>query len=387
MIKRDAAHLFENCDIEKLIGNWKLATGNSILIAIKMVIVGHQKQFELLERARQSGRMGHAYILSGPEKIGKKTIALEWLSRIYGVRLAAGIAHPDFLFVGPLIDPKTDKAAEEITVGQVRELIRRLSLKPVIGKVKAAVIDEAHLMNSEAQNCLLKTLEEPPGDALIILITRNSQRLLETIRSRCEVMRFNFVSEKEIKSALSIQFPEAGHWRNSPKPSLGKAGPEGLEEIVKLSFGRPGRMMEFIADQNRINKWREQEKEFAGITAAELPEKFAYAKKITDSENPEINLNEIIEVWQFYFRNLMLEKLNQDKNTADIATVRPSQDVLRRSDRRIDATQFVFSKTKQGAYTLEKIAAILKKIHDLSVTLQTTNTNPKLAIENFMLDI
>lgn len=341
-----------------------MVIGNSILTAIKMVIVGHQKQLKFLEAAKDGGRLGHAYILSGPAKVGKKTVALQWLSGMFCQTLCEGCAHPDFLFIEPLTDAKTGKKSGEITVDQIRGLIRKLSLKPSISKIKAAVIDESHLMNLEAQNALLKTLEEPPGNSLIILVAENSQRLLETIRSRCEILQFNFVSEREMQTCAGEIACQNG----------AKADEAKTKEIVKLSFGRPGRMMEFIGDESSINKWREDEKEFEKIVRAELPKKFAYVKKITDVENPEMDLNEIIEVWQFYFRNLMLEMLNGKKGevTEQKTAAKP---------------QFVFSKTKENPYTLGKIAAILKKIHELNVILMTTNANPKLAIENFMLDL
>ena len=90
-----------------------------------------------------------------------------------------------------------------------------------------------------------------------------------------------------------------------------------------------------------------------------------------------MNLSELMEVWEFHFRNLMLESL---------AGVFPLQD-SQRKDPCEAKSQFVFSGAKKGVYSLEKIAAILKKIHELNVILTTTNANPKLAIENFMMDI
>ena len=363
------------------------------------MFVGHSKQLQSLEAAKDNGRLGHAYIFSGPSKAGKKTAALEWLSRILGTSLAEGAAHPDFLFVKPLIDSKTGKTAGEITVNQIRGLINKLSFKPALGPYKAAVVDNAELMNGEAQNCLLKTLEEPPGNAIIVLVTQNSQRLLETIRSRCQTVQFNFVPEKEMEIMAKDLILKSGD-----KIDETLAG-----EIVELSFGRPGRLAEFIANPEQLKKWRANAKEFAKIINAELPEKFAYAKKITDIENEDANLDEIMEIWQFHFRKLMLETLNKTEN-GDVAWVGPTQkNPLRGSDPREETTAkaagarllrdsqescscqasapFVFGKTKENPYTLEKIAAILKKIHDLNVTLTATNANPKLAIENFMLDI
>jgi len=322
------------------------------------MVIGHQKQLEFLARAKESGRLGHAYIFSGPDKVGKKTAALEWLSGMLGIKITPQSAHPDFVFVAPLVDPKTGQPAGEITVGQIRELIKRLSLTASMAKYKAAVIDDAHLMNVEAQNCLLKTLEEPPGNALIILVARDSRRLLATIRSRCEIVKFGFVAVKEM---------------NEFAARIGNGFEENkTKEAAAASFGRPGRLALFIADEDNLLRWRQSEKEFAAVVDAELPEKFNYAKKITDDENSDIG--EIIEIWQFHFRNRLLESLAAAQ-IKEVSKTDPAKN------------QFVFSKLKEPRFTPEKIAVILNKIHDLSVVLQTTNASPRLAIENFMLDL
>jgi len=339
-------------------------------------MIGHQKQLNLLETARAGGRMGHAYIFSGPEKIGKKTIALEWVSRIIGAPLRQNPAHPDFLFLAPLVDPKTGKIAQEITVDQIRGLIAKIALKPVMGKYKAAIIDRAELMNNEAQNCLLKTLEEPSGGAILILIASDAVRLFDTVRSRCQKVKFDFLPESQMKELLQ-------EWREKNKSAGGKANDE---EMVKLAAGRPGRLVDFLENKDEMEKWRATVEEFARIAAGELPEKFAYAKKITDAENPEMNLNEIIEIWQYHFRNRLLQSLKGQ----DPAWVRPTQEIQRGSDPR-DSRQdwFVFLKLKEreSGQEPEKIAAILKKIQTLDFELRATNAHPRLSIENFFLDL
>ncbi len=313
------------------------------------MIIGHQKQLEILQAARQNGRLSHAYILSGPSKIGKKTVALEWLSEILGARLSASAAHPDFAFVAPLTDPKTGKLASEITVAQIRNLIWKLSLTPAVAPVKAALIDDAHLMNAEAQNALLKTLEEPPGSAVIVLVAQNSNRLLETIRSRCQILQFNFVSPKEMAG-----FPDL-------------KGSEGSAEIIRLSFGRPGRMVEFAADSDQLKAWQEKTEEFSRVISAGMSERFAYAAKVADSRD----LDELLEIWQSHFRDKMLVALNGKKEPAPP-----------------ESTQFVFSKLKNASSASpQKIALILEKIHELGMVLQTTNASSRLAIEYFMLDL
>lgn len=323
------------------------------------MIIGHQRQLEFLQTIKDSGRLGHAYILAGPARVGKKTAALEWLSQIFGLKLGDATAHPDFLFMEPLVDAKTGKRAGEITVAQIRNLIWKLSLKPASAPIKAAVINDAHLMNTESQNCLLKTLEEPPGDAIIILVAQNANRLLETIRSRCQILQFNFVSVKEMGDYAA---------------SLQNLDQRQKMEMVKLSFGRPGRLIEFAADPERLKEWQARMAEFARMINSDLPERFAYAAKIAETEN----FDEELEAWQAHYRDLLLEAL----------TPRKEEGKEEEASGAAGSSQFVFTKLKQKAIkTPQEIAAILEKIHNLGLVLQTTNASPRLALENFMLDL
>jgi DNA polymerase-3 subunit delta' len=337
-------------------------------------MVGHQKQLDFLEAARANGRMGHAYIFSGPEKIGKKTVAVEWVSRVVGMPLRQTSAHPDFLFLSSLFDSKTGKTAREITVDQIRGLIAKLALKPVRGKYKTAIIDRAELMNGEAQNCLLKTLEEPPGDAILILVASDATRLFETVRSRCQTVKFDFLPKSQMEELFR-------DWREKNK--LGAAKIED-KEIIKLAAGRPGRLIDFLENKDEMEKWRAAAEEFARIAAGELPEKFAYAKKITDAENPEMDLNEIIEIWQYHFRNLLLELL---KTTPVSGFERVGSFFEQKGSDPFREFELGKSKEKASGYSPVKIAAILKKIQTLDFELRATNASPRLSVENFLLGL
>jgi len=284
------------------------------------VIVGHSKQLRYLQAVKDGGLSSHAWIFSGPDKVGKKTAALEWASEILGFSAGEKTAHPDFLFTAPLVDEKTGKSAGEITVAQIRELIAKMALAPA-GKCKITIIDSAHLMNEEAQNCLLKTLEEPPGASLMILIAENDRRLFATVRSRCQIVKFKFLPQSEMEALAEKLAGEIGS----------RIAAEETKEIAEISFGRPGRLVDFLKNPEELEKWRAAEKEFAGVVRGDLAQKFAYAKKITDDEKEKIKeadawitLGEILEIWQNHFRRLLLEALNDPpKGPASFERVRP----------------------------------------------------------------
>lgn len=321
------------------------------------MIVGHQKQLQFLKKSAEAKKISHAYLFAGPDKVGKKAAALEWLSGIFGVKISEGTVHPDLFFVRP------DSETNNIKIETIRNLIWKLSLKPVSAPIKVAVIDQAHLMNKDSQNCLLKTLEEPSGNALLILTAENSQLLLPTIVSRCELIRFNFVPQSDIKNYLSKLLATSKIKKAIPQ--------ETLQEVIKLSFGRPGRAVDFISNPELLEKWRTSIKELSHVLSGDLAERFKYAKKISESPN----INEILEIWQFYFRNLMLTSLNGENEKK---AAKPAADLPK---------QFEFSKAKDEPYPLPKLKEILKNIYQTNYLIATTNVNTKLALENLMLEI
>jgi DNA polymerase III subunit delta' len=172
-------------------------------------LIGHQRQLAILRSALANERLHHAYLFVGPEGVGKRTIAMAFAKAIHCekrkgdfcgdcvncVRIADG-NHPDVRVVGQLADKK------EISIQQIREIERELNFRSFTGRRKIAIIDPATLMNPSAQNALLKTLEEPPQDSLIILIAPNSGGLLPTLRSRCLRLSFAPLARGEVAAYL-----------------------------------------------------------------------------------------------------------------------------------------------------------------------------------------
>jgi len=160
-------------------------------------IIGHRRQLEILSLALTSGRLHHAYLLVGPEGIGKRTLALALAKAVHCSECAGDYCgscvncrriddgnHPDARIIEPLAGKK------EISIQQVRDFERQINYRSFTGKRKVVIVDPATLMNVAAQNALLKTLEEPPQDSLIILIASSTGGLLPTLRSRC--LRISF---------------------------------------------------------------------------------------------------------------------------------------------------------------------------------------------------
>ena len=200
-------------------------------------ILGNEKNRDILEKSIKLNKVSHSYIFWGIEGIGKKIIAKEFaknilcLDKIDDCRCKSCIEfdtnnNPDF----QLIEPEEGK----VKIEQVREMQRKISEKPIISDKKVYIIDEADTMTTEAQNCLLKTLEEPPQYITIILICTNENNLLSTIKSRCTRMHFDSIDIEKVKKYLKQNYPEQ----------------EISENIINLSQGSIGKALRLNENKN-----------------------------------------------------------------------------------------------------------------------------------------
>ena len=174
-------------------------------------VIGQDRVVSVLKRSIEMGRVSHAYLFSGIEGCGKRKTALAFVQAVFcgreeacGVcsscRKVAGGQHPDLHMLEP------DGAF--IKIDQVRELQKELSYRPFEAPKKACIIDGAEKLNLSSGNALLKTLEEPPGNALMILVTPARSAVLQTILSRCQTLDFQPLSAELIEERLvRDQFP------------------------------------------------------------------------------------------------------------------------------------------------------------------------------------
>ena len=172
-------------------------------------IIGNENIKELLQNSIKTNNLVHSYMFVGPDGIGKKLFADAFAKMILceehnsscnecnSCILFSSQNHPDFM----VIDAENSK---EIKIAQVRFLQEKIAEKPVVSSKKVYIINNADLMNTEAQNCLLKTLEEPPEYAVIILVLSNESKLLNTIKSRCTKITFNRLTNDELLKYASI---------------------------------------------------------------------------------------------------------------------------------------------------------------------------------------
>ena len=173
-------------------------------------VLGNDLIKETLTKSVKLSKISHSYLFTGIDGIGKKMIAKEFAKMLmclneikYCNSCKSCIEfdtnnNPDFFYIEP--------DGNSIKIEQIRDLQKKVLEKPIISNKKIFIIDNSDKMTVEAQNCLLKTLEEPPKYITIILITSNENKLLTTIKSRCMTISFNKISDEDIKKYLDTQF-------------------------------------------------------------------------------------------------------------------------------------------------------------------------------------
>lgn len=172
-------------------------------------LLGHERNLELLRRYVIENRPAHAFLFSGRQGIGKKKVALEFARMINCDdfnehnqpmlcntcrRIMTG-SHPDVHVLMPV--------KNGIRVDAIRSVISFLKYPPIEANFRLVIIDDAHLMNRSAQNALLKTLEEPPPNRIIILISSQPSSLLQTVRSRLRRIDFGPLNDDDLRTLLA----------------------------------------------------------------------------------------------------------------------------------------------------------------------------------------
>ncbi len=217
------------------------------------LLLGHEPAETTLLEAMRSGRMHHAWLITGPDGVGKATLAYRFARRLLaGVptddslaldpqhpvfrRVAAG-AHADLLTVERAYDEKRKRTRTQIAVDDVRKISGFMSLTPAEGGWRVAIVDGAEELNQASANALLKILEEPPRRAILLLVCGAPGRLLATIRSRCRRLRLDPLGQDAMERLLAAYLPDR------------TADERG--RLVTVAEGSPGRAL-LLAEQEGL---------------------------------------------------------------------------------------------------------------------------------------
>ena len=299
------------------------------------MIVGNEKKVDILRQIIKSNNIPHAMIFSGPEMIGKKKIAIEFIKNIFCEELCGECYfcksieyNPDINIISPV--------EGNIEIEEIRKAKERLSLKPYHNKIKALIIDDSHLMKSDAQNAFLKMLEEPKGDTLIIFITPFREMLLKTIRSRAQEIKFLLVGNEEIEKYLI---------------SLG-ASSKKAKEISLISSGQIGKAINFFEDKSKMDFFNKSIEDIIFLSRSNISQRFQYAEKLKDDK---IKIIEILDIWERFLRREILLKVFNYKSSVN--------------------------------YSLQKTKELIDELEKIKYIIESSNINKRIAFESLLIKL
>ncbi len=341
-------------------------------MAVGWQLVGQPGAVAMLERALREDRLSHAYLFAGPGQVGKATAARELAMalncrgedppchRCRECHLIDAGQHPDVELVGvgglceepDHRDHRTD-SSKDIRICQVRRLERLLSRSPFEGRRRVVIVDPADALNMEAANAFLKTLEEPPGAAVLVLVTSREEALPLTVRSRCRRVPFRLMAVAEVERAL------AETWSVAPE----KAG-----ALARLSGGRLGWAVAALEDEGLLSARESVLEDVRRLAGASLSERFAYAGRLGHVFPRErATVFAALDLWQEWWRDLLLVGAGCGEQAVNF-----------------DRLDKLTEESRQ--YGVEAVVRFLEALGRARRQLQD-NVNPLLALEVLMLGL
>jgi len=296
-----------------------------------MNIIGHKKIIKLLDRSLEKGDIAHAYIFSGPTGVGKFTVALNFSGKLLGADPSSNSerVNPDLMIIAPEIEEKKGILKKrDIKIERIRDLQHQIALSSYGGKHRVVIIDEADRLNKASQNALLKTLEEPSAGLVLILVVQDEKRILPTIMSRCQKIKFGIVSQDDLEKALS-------------------SGTEENQKMLFWALGRPGLLLEMSKNKEELNFRNDSLELLKSLFEKEITEKFQIAEKLSKDIG---SMEKILNLWIVVIRNSLIG----NNRLVEISRSR----------------------------SLELINEIEKSLE----TIRNTNSNARLALENLLLN-
>jgi DNA polymerase-3 subunit delta' len=311
----------------------------------------------MLKKHVVNGTTRHAYLFAGPPGLGRRTLALRFAQALNcptpidaGVpcgecrdcKQIAAMQYADLTVV------QAEAEGGTLKVDQIRESRRTLTLKPYQAKYRVALFLRFQEANDNAANALLKTLEEAPSYAVLILTADNPEQLLPTIVSRCEVLRLRPLRVEEVQRELENRGPEGGR----------------AKLIAHISGGRFGYALRLIENESLLGRREERLNDLQSLISASRVEKFAYADKLSKDKE---SMYQTILIWLSYWRDVMLRTAHAETPLVNV-------------DRNVEIEDIA------GRLDLSMARRVVSGLEDVLEKMER-NVNSRLLAEVLLLDL
>jgi DNA polymerase-3 subunit delta' len=330
-------------------------------------VIGHQVTLNRLSVAISKGQNSHAYLITGPESVGKNSVA-RYLASALNCENVSEIpcgqcaqcnrisrsVHADCETISVDLDGYLHGDGNKrtvITIEQIRRIIRECYLKPYEGKYRVYIIQQCDRMSEEASNALLKTLEEPPEQVVLILLSSFPEKILPTLVSRAQVISLKKVNWLELGKGLMQKF-------NLDKKIA--------EELSKTCDGKPGIAVKMLEDEE-YRQWRSDALDEVEVLAESGPyQRFLYGGSFSKRyiKNREDSIA-VLTLWQEWWRDVLISSYGVNES------------IINQS--RIDKISYYAN--QYGSTNSAKNVRILTK----AIAKLHKNFNPSLTIEQLML--
>ena len=330
-------------------------------------VYGQDHILRQLEGSLKQGRPAHAYMLVGPRHVGKMTLALNLAQAVNCLQDPAAPCgecnqclrivqslHSDVRTVSVGRSDSDGPARTAIGIDDVKEVLREVNLKPFEGACRVIIFEDADLMSEEAANALLKTLEEPPQQALILLLTANEEVVLPTIRSRCQRLLLLTLAKDKLEKYLVEEH---------------QASAEDAGQLARLSRGCPGWAISALhGTEGMLENRIEELDRLNEICGSGLAERFRFANDLANLFYKDRNTaKESLYVWLRWWRDLLLIKEGGEEYVINAD---------RLTELRLEATHL----------TTSQIFHFIKRLMETLEALDR-NASARLTLEVLMLDL
>ena len=302
-------------------------------------MVVNSKVNNFLRQSHQRDKLSQAYLFVGPKDTGKFDTAVDFICLVNNLRNIEETVkenkNPDIIIVRPELDNKKKKK-KNISIDQIKGAVKKISYYAYQERKKFLVILDTEKLSLAAANSLLKNIEEPDADTIIILIVSNEERILPTIRSRCQKVYFNLESQENIEKYLEEKYPQ-------------KSKKE-ISQVAELSWGRCKMAERLLGDDILLKEKKDIFDKFRKALKGGVNEGLILTEKLSGDKEKMI---EAIQEWVWYLRIFLKRTISEEQ------------------DKEIQ----------------KKVFKMIDQLLKVKNRIETSNVNEKLQLENFFVQI